>query len=243
MITAGDTKILSDILVPGHRSLYELFQRLLARYGPQHWWPADTPFEMMVGAVLTQSAAWTNVEKAIANLRSRGLLVPEGLRKAPLAELSGLVRPSGYFNVKARKLKSLAAWLALRHDDIPALGRADTANLRAELLSVWGIGEETADSILLYACNKPVFVIDAYTKRIMGRLGITPLEDDYHGWQSLFMEALPPDVPLFNEYHALLVQHGKEACNKVPRCLNCCLRDGCQEASASGAGAAADPPH
>lgn len=205
-------------------TLFEVFQRLLASYGPQRWWPADTPFEVMVGAILTQSAAWNNVEKAIFNLKEQGLLHPEALRTVPLSELAAAIRPSGYFNSKAKKLIALASWLETRHDDASALREQDTRSLRAELLSVYGIGEETADSIMLYACDHPVFVVDAYTRRILGRLGIKPEKDSYAKWQALFMENLPRQASLFNGYHALLVQHGKSVCRKMtPDCPLCCL--------------------
>jgi len=205
-------------------TLLEVFQRLLASYGPQRWWPADTPFEVMIGAILTQSAAWSNVEKAIFNLKAQGLLHPEALRTVPLSELAAAVRPSGYFNSKAKKLKALAGWLEKRHDDISAFRKQDARSLRDELLSVYGVGEETADSIMLYACDHPVFVVDAYTKRILGRLGIKSEKDSYANWQALFMENLPRQASLFNEYHALLVRHGKSVCRKMtPDCLMCCL--------------------
>ena len=178
----------------------------------------------MVGAILTQSAAWNNVEKAIFNLKAQGLLHPEALRTVPLPDLTAAVRPSGYFNSKAKKLKALASWLETHHDDVSALCEQDTRSLRADLLSVYGIGEETADSIMLYACDHPVFVVDAYTRRILGRLGIKPEKDSYAKWQALFIENLPRQTSLFNEYHALLVQHGKSVCRKMTLdCPLCCL--------------------
>lgn len=208
-------------------ALYEVFQRLLKEYGPQHWWPGETPFEVMVGAILTQSASWNNVEKAISNLKAQGLLEPEALRRIPLANLASLIRPSGYFNAKARKLKALAEWLGTRQDDIPSLCKQETDSLRDELLAVYGVGYETADSIMLYGCGQPIFVIDAYTERIFSRLGISPQEETYAGWQSWLTKNLPRNISLFNEYHALLVCHGKSTCRKAPLCDRCCLVASC----------------
>jgi endonuclease-3 related protein len=208
--------------------LVTIYWRLFAAYGPQHWWPAESPFEVMVGAILTQSAAWTNVEKAIANLKSAQALAPQGLRQQDLTELSALIHPSGYYNAKARKLKAMAAWLGETYgDDITKMSAQKTETLRGQLLAVHGVGPETADSILLYAANQPTFVIDAYTRRIFDRIGIVPQTPTYGGYQALFMHNLPADPKLFNEYHALLVQLGKESCKKKPACEKCCLRDLC----------------
>lgn len=208
--------------------LLTIYDRLFSAYGPQHWWPADSPFEVMVGAILTQSAAWKNVEKAIANLKASGSLSPQALRRLGLPELATLVRPSGYYNAKARKLKAMAEWLGENYgDDIAKMSVQNTEELRAQLLSVHGIGPETADSIILYAANQPVFVIDAYTRRIFDRIGIVPESPNYAGYQALFMANLPADTNLFNEYHALLVQLGKEACRKKPVCARCCLKALC----------------
>jgi endonuclease-3 related protein len=204
---------------------------LYDRYGPQHWWPADTPFEVAIGAILTQSAAWTNVEKAISNLKTAGVLSPESLRRLPGEELARLVYPSGYYNAKARKVKAFVEHLGNRHgDSLEKLFSLNTRTLRAELLTIHGIGPETADSIILYAALKPVFVIDAYTRRVVQRLGLGPPRDDYDSLQRLFTESLPADVEMFNEYHALLVRHGKDVCRKVPRCDRCCLTDICPRA-------------
>ena len=209
--------------------LLDICHRLMAHYGPQHWWPADEPFEVMVGAILTQSAAWGNVEKAIANLKTAGALSPGGIRQLPLAELSEIIRPSGYFNAKARKLKSLVDWLEESCDgDLARLFAIDVATLRERLLSIHGIGPETADSIILYAAGKPVFVIDAYTRRITSRLGLAPENDSYGAYQDLFMRNLPADIQLFNEYHALLVRLAKDVCHRhQPLCLKCCLNEIC----------------
>jgi len=177
-----------------------------------------------VGAILTQSAAWGNVEKAIANLKAAGALPPGKLRRLSLSRLAKLVHPCGYYNAKALKLKSFAFWLGNHYDDdLNRLFACDTEELRQQLLSVHGIGQETADSILLYAAGKPVFVIDAYTRRIFGRIGLTPEKDSYAGYQAFFMDNLPADVELFNEYHALLVRLGKDVCRRRPVCSRCCL--------------------
>lgn len=212
-------------------SLNSIYQRLLTRYSPQRWWPAETKFEMMVGAVLTQSAAWVNVEKAISNLKSAGALSPEPLRRMEIAELARLVYPSGYFNAKAYKLCALADWLGRYNDELTAFDTRDTACLRRELLQVHGIGPETADSILLYALERPVFVIDAYTRRVFSRLGIAPVRDTYSDWQEMFSACLPAEVPLFNEYHALIVRHAKEFCRKVPLCNECLFEAECRYAA------------
>ena len=210
------------------KRLMELYRRLLKLYGPQHWWPGDDAFEIAIGAILTQSAAWGNVEKAIANLKSAGVFSLEGLRDISEEELARLIRPSGYFNAKAKKLKAFVMHLWQRHQGNlqKLLSQEDTA-LREELLSIYGIGEETADDIVLYAADKPSFVVDAYTRRILTRVGMAPHEDSYRAYQEVFHHSLPPDVPLYNEYHALLVRHGKESCQKKPRCGQCCLLDLC----------------
>lgn len=211
------------------RALTDIYRRLFDCFGPQHWWPADEPFEVIVGAILTQSAAWTNVEKAIKNLKAAGVLSPARLRRTRLPRLAGLVHPCGYYNAKALKLKSFAFWLGNHYDDdLDRLFAVDTDDLRRQLLSVHGVGQETADSILLYAAGKPVFVIDAYTRRVLGRIGLTPEKDSYAGYQAFFMESLPPDAEMFNEYHALLVRLGKDFCRRHPLCPRCCLNDICQ---------------
>jgi endonuclease-3 related protein len=206
------------------RALPDIYRRLFTSYGPQHWWPARAPFEVMVGAILTQSAAWTNVEKAIGNLRKAGKLSPGALRQLPAAGLAGLIYSCGYYNIKARKLKAFAQWLGEQYDDnLDRLFAQDTGDLRRQLLEIYGIGEETADSVLLYAGNKPVFVIDAYTRRIIDRMGMSPPRQSYADYQALFMAHLPADAGLFNEYHALLVRLAKEACRTRPDCGQCCL--------------------
>ncbi|AAW39108.1 endonuclease III domain-containing protein [Dehalococcoides mccartyi] len=210
------------------QKLSDIYQCLLDKYGPQHWWPAESRFEMMTGAVLTQSAAWTNVEKAIARLKEAGLLSPEAIMKTDEDTLAEAIRPSGYFNVKTRKLKALAAWLVAGYNgQADKLLPAETDALRQELLGVWGIGEETADSILLYACGKPVFVIDAYTRRIFSRLGLAERDAGYDRLQRLFTANLAADAAVFNEYHALVVRHAKEHCRVKPVCQGCVLKTIC----------------
>ncbi len=209
--------------------LQGIYHRLIDYYGHQQWWPAESPFEVMVGAILTQSAAWRNVEKAIENLKAAAALSPEALRRLILPELAELIHPCGYYNAKARKLKSLVDWLEQScGDDLARLFARDTGQLRRELLAVYGIGEETADSILLYAANKPSFVIDAYTRRIIGRIGLAPENGSYTDYQLLFMNNLPADAGLFNEYHALFVRLGKYVCRKQPLCRQCCLSGLCR---------------
>ena len=211
-----------------NHQLTEIYHLLLARYGPQHWWPAETPFEVIVGAILTQSAAWGNVEKAISNLKKARAMSPASLRRLPLSKLAKLIYPSGYYNAKALKLKSFVKHLEEDHEDsLERLFSLDMQLLRSELLNIHGIGPETADSIILYAAHKPIFIIDAYTRRILSRLGINPSRDNYSTFQEIFMGNLPVDEKLFNEYHALLVRHGKEVCKKVPLCDNCCLKGSC----------------
>ncbi len=210
------------------QALLNIYHALIDHYGPQHWWPAEEPFEVMVGAILTQSAAWLNVEKAIANLKAARALSPQELRRLSLSEIATLIRPCIYYNVKARKLKSLAHWLGEHYDDnLNKLFANNIEHLRQQLLSIWGIGQETADSIILYAANKPIFVIDAYTRRIINRIGLAPDSNSYTAHQELFMNNLPADVELFNEYHALLVCLGKNVCRNRPFCWQCCLQNIC----------------
>jgi endonuclease-3 related protein len=208
--------------------LLDVYRRLFAAYGPQHWWPAETSFEVIVGAILTQSAAWTNVEKAIANLKAADALSPRGLARLTEAELARMVRPAGYFNAKTRKLKAFVEMLQAGFGgELERLLTAPLGELRGRLLATHGIGPETADSILLYAAGRPAFVIDAYTRRLFSRLGVAPQNETYDSWQSLFMANLEADPGLFNEYHGLIVRHGKEVCRREPRCEECPLLSGC----------------
>ena len=219
--------------------LKEIYRRLFDAYGPQGWWPGDSRFEMICGAILTQAAAWRNVELALANLREARIDDWLAVQATCQETLAKLVRPSGYYNAKARKLKAFAAHVCVNYGgDLDAMFAADTVTLRSELLSIYGIGPETADDILLYAAGKPSFVIDAYTIRIMRRIGLTPSSrDDYAGWQALFHSGVPPDTQVYNEYHALLDRHHKAACAKNnPRCDGCCLREVCATGQATGPG-------
>lgn len=211
------------------KTIRRIFDLLLARYGPLHWWPAETPFEVCVGAILTQNTNWGNVEKAIANLKREGLLSAEALRDLPRERLAAVIRPAGFFNVKSERLKGFVAWLYARYGgSLERMFAGDWRELREELLAVPGIGPETCDSILLYAGGKPSFVVDAYTKRLFSRLGLIPEKAGYEEVRALFMRHLPADPALFNEYHALIVQHGKEHCRKKERCTGCSLHILCR---------------
>ena len=211
------------------QTLLDIYHQLIDRNRPQHWWPAEEPFEIIIGAILTQSAAWGNVEKAIVNLKEAKALSPKALRQLSLSEIARLIHPCGYYNAKALKLKSFTYWLGKEYDDdLNKLFANNTDRLRQQLLSIHGIGQETADSIILYAANKPIFVIDAYTRRIINRIGLAPDNNSYAAYQSLFMNNLPADVRLFNEYHALLVCLAKNVCRNHPLCQQCCLNNICQ---------------
>jgi endonuclease-3 related protein len=206
--------------------LFDIYQVLYTHYGRQHWWPGDSAFEIMVGAVLTQNTAWINVEKAINNLKQADALTAEAIVNAPAKHLAEWLRPSGYFNVKARRLQAYCQWL-LAEGGEGELARRDTDTLRRELLSVHGIGPETADDILLYAFDRPVFVIDAYTRRLFSRLGLIDGSEPYEVLRALFENTLASDPQLFNEYHALIVIHAKDTCRPRPRCDQCCLAGQC----------------
>lgn len=213
--------------MPRHSSkLASVYRRLLRAYGPQYWWPGDGRFEIMVGAVLTQNTAWINVERAIANLKAARALSPQAILAAHPRRLASWLKPSGYFNVKARRLRALVEWL-VRAGGVRRLVGRPTDRLRAELLAVHGIGPETADDILLYALDRPVFVIDAYTRRLFARLALIDGDEDYEELRQFFESNLPAEVALYNEYHALIVRHAKEVCRPRPRCAQCCLRRVC----------------
>ncbi len=204
--------------------LLALYDRLLQTFGPQHWWPADTPFEVLVGAILTQNTAWRNVKLSIALLKENGLLSQESLRVIPEAELALIIRSSGYYNQKARRLKAFLDHLDhYWRGDLNRFLAQEMDDLRSELLGMHGIGPETADSIVLYAADQPSFVVDAYTLRIFSRHGWVPKKTRYEELRRFFMEALPPDVPLFKEYHGLLVRLGHLYCRKRPLCSGCPL--------------------
>lgn len=214
-----------------------IYRKLLAHFGPQRWWPGETPFEVMAGAVLTQNTAWVNVERAIAALKAADALSVAAILALDDADLAQLIRPAGYFNVKAKRLKALCAFIAAAGcaDAPERLARTGTlAELRERLLAVHGVGEETADSILLYALGLPVFVVDAYTRRSLTRLGRLAGGERYAAIQAGFHAGLPADAALFNEYHALIVTLGKQFCRPRPRCAGCPLRTGCRWARYGG---------
>ncbi len=207
-------------------TLDEVYSRLHAAYGPQGWWPGDSPFEVMVGAVLVQNTAWKNVERAIDNLRQACLLTPHTLYQLPVEELQELIRPAGYFRIKARRLRNLLDYLFQQHaGSLEQMFSLDTDTLREALLQINGIGPETADSILLYAAEKPVFVVDAYTNRVLKRHGWMDYDADYHQIQEHFQASLETDTALYNEFHALLVRVGHLHCRKTPHCDQCPLAD------------------
>ncbi|MFA6350285.1 MAG: endonuclease III domain-containing protein [Candidatus Omnitrophota bacterium] len=207
------------------KRLNKIYKKLSSSFGRQYWWPADSAFEVMVGAILTQNTNWANVEKAIKGLKKHNALSAQKLRKIPAQKLASLIRPVGYYNIKAARLKNFVEFLFKRYGaDIHKMRKIDTPFLRNELLSVNGIGPETADSILLYALNKPIFVIDAYTRRVLSRHGIINADAEYAQVQDLFMCNLKKEVKLFNEFHALLVRLAKEYCLKSKRrCAQCPL--------------------
>ncbi len=210
------------------KSLMAIYESLLACYGKRHWWPAENSFEVCIGAILTQNTNWGNVEKAIGNLKKAGLLSATALRDVPAEQLAETIRPAGYFNVKSRRLKEFVDWLFQKYEgSLELMFTGDWHELRGELLKVRGIGPETCDSILLYAGNKPSFVVDAYTRRVFSYLGYVSEKDDYEKVRALFMENLPGDAELFNEFHALIVQHCKVHCRKRSICSGCSLVSSC----------------
>ena len=207
-------------------TLREVYDRLFAAFGPQHWWPGESPLEVIVGAVLTQNTNWKNVERAIGNLRSRDLLDPHALVELPLEELEELLRPAGYYRIKARRLRSLLAFVVDRYGgSTDAMFNTDLVTLREELLAVNGIGPETADSILLYGGRLPTFVVDTYTHRVLARHGWIEFDADYHTLKEHFESNLEEDAALYNEYHALLVRVGREHCRKTANCRGCPLAE------------------
>jgi endonuclease-3 related protein len=206
------------------KKLLTIYDRLYRHFGPRHWWPADTPLEVMVGAILTQNTSWNNVEKAVHNLKRAKVLRLTRLQKLPERQLAVLIKPAGFFNLKAKRLKNFVKFVALRYNSVQSMISRPLNALRRELLHIKGIGPETADSILLYAAGKPVFVIDGYTKRIFSRHGMVDRAVSYEELQQLFMRNLPRSVRLFNEYHALLVEVGKQYCKRRPRCTACPLK-------------------
>ena len=222
-----------DLYTPSHflfasnlAMLQEVYDRLFAAFGPQHWWPGQTPFEVMIGAVLVQNTSWKNVERAIESLRVEGMLEPHALYALEDETLETLIRPAGYFRIKARRLRNLLRLVVQQYDgSLEAMFSTNPSTLREELLSVNGIGPETADSILLYAGAIPKFVVDTYTHRVFARHGWVEFEIDYHGLQDYFESRLEADAVLYNEYHALLVRVGHLYCRKTPKCKDCPLDD------------------
>jgi len=206
------------------QTLSEIYYALYKHFGPQYWWPGDSPFEIAVGAILTQNTNWANVEKAISNLKKEKVLNVKALHGMSHARLASLITPAGYFNVKAKRLMNYLSFLIDNYNgSMKRMEKEDTPVIREKLLEVNGIGPETADSILLYALNKPVFVIDAYTKRILHRHNIVSEEIQYHDLQRLFHDNLDSDIQLYNDYHALFVMLGKDYCKPKPKCGGCPL--------------------
>ena len=204
--------------------LTEIYRLLYDEFGPQQWWPGETRFEIITGAILTQNTNWANVEKAIANLKSADCLIPEKLHHLDQAQVAQLIRPAGYFNIKAKRLKNFLNWLFTNYNgELTDLESIDAGRLREELLTIKGVGRETADSILLYAFDRPIFVVDTYTARVVFRHELIAPDADYEQLKELFESSLPADAQLFNEYHALLVRVGKEFCRPKARCSGCPL--------------------
>jgi endonuclease-3 related protein len=222
-------EVAAPAAVRGDRNgVAEVYDRLLAHRGSAGWWPGESPFEVCIGAILVQNAAWANVEKALDRLRAAGRLSYEGLAGLAVADLAELIRPAGCPTVKARRLAAFVAWLGRSCGGrVEAMAARDPRALRAELLGVHGIGRETADSIVLYAAGLPLFVIDAYTRRVFARLGLVRGDEPYDALQRFFMDELPADAPLFNEYHAQIVMLAKDVCRPRPRCLRCPLSSLC----------------
>jgi len=214
--------------------LKSVYDRLYSEYGRQKWWPADHPFEVMIGAILTQNTAWTNVERALDNLKAANALSADSIINVKHNALAKWLRPSGYFNIKAQRLKDFCTWY-VEQGAYKQLKHKHSVALREKLLSVKGIGPETADDILLYAFSRKVFVIDAYTRRIFSRLGKVSAEEKYDVLRLMFEKELSAEtVKMYNEYHALIVRHGKEVCKTRPVCGGCCLRTICKRQGVKG---------
>lgn len=202
-----------------------IYDKLYDRYGPQNWWPAETPFEMMVGAILVQNTNWRNVDKAL--LKVGPYLTPEGIESMPTDQLAALIRSSGFFNIKAKRIKAYLAWFKTYDYDVNKVKKMDQQQLRSDLLHVHGVGRETADVLLLYAFEKPVFVVDAYVRRIFYRLGFD-MPTSYDAFRKLIESKFTGDVACYNEYHALLVEHAKVHCKATPICERCPLFTMCE---------------
>jgi endonuclease-3 related protein len=212
------------------KKLLSIYNTLLENFGPQGWWPAETDFEVIVGAILTQATSWSNVEKSISNLKKKGVLNPKSLHEIKAGSLAKLIKSSGYFNAKARKLKCFMDFLHCNYDgNLSVMLSQPKERLRKELLEVWGVGPETADSIILYAAHKPSFVVDAYTKRIFSRIGFLKANASYDEVKHFFEKNLPKGVKLYKEYHALVVELGKTYCRKKPLCKECCVNRFCSK--------------
>jgi len=233
----------SDRPVGLSKALMDIYAALRGHLGHQHWWPGETPLEIFVGAILTQQTAWTNVEKAIANLKSEGMLDLKRIAECGkekeserIKKLEEVIRPSGYYRQKAKRLSGAARYILENYGTLEGFFMLETQRLRKELLSINGIGPETADSIILYAAERPVFVVDAYTFRILNRLGIYTGKKDYHTLQALFHSALPPDLDVYQDFHAQFVVLGKNYCRSRPLCNGCPLRERCGFASVPDSG-------
>jgi endonuclease-3 related protein len=206
--------------------LTDIYNSLFKSFGKQYWWPGDTDFEVVIGAILTQNTNWSNVEKAIKNLKKAKVFTPKKLHEIEIEKLAEHIKPSGYFNVKARRLKHFIEWLFLKYNgSLSKLFKLDCTTLREQLLSVNGIGRETADSIILYAAEKPTFVVDAYTKRVLVRHGLINENYAYDEIKAVFEDNLPEKVSLYNEYHALIVMVGKHYCKPKMQCEECPLKN------------------
>jgi len=211
--------------------LMDIYDKLISHFGPQGWWPAETPYEVVVGAILTQNTSWRNVERAIDNLKKYNLLEERKILKIPLERLKVLIRPAGFYNVKSKRLKNVTKHIVNNYGSTEELKRCDKDlyMLREELLSIKGVGKETADTILLYSLDRPIFVVDNYTRRILSRYGIIDNNLDYDRIRMFFENSIPRDVEIYKEYHALIVQLGKTFCKKRrPKCLDCPLFEGCK---------------
>ncbi|MCX5680676.1 MAG: endonuclease III domain-containing protein [Candidatus Omnitrophica bacterium] len=217
------------------KSLLAIYNRLLRSYGPREWWPAKTRFEVIVGAILTQNVSWHNAKIAINNLKRKELLLPKSMLKAPYRQIANCIKSSRFYNQKAKKLKTFCRYLALKYDgSLDKMFFKDMNLLRNELLDLKGIGKETADCILLYAGKKPSFVVDAYTKRFLARYGLGKEGASYDEIRRLFMENLPKNVYLYNEYHALIVHHCHFVCKSKPQCAICSVNQNCLGFTFSG---------
>jgi endonuclease-3 related protein len=206
------------------KTLQDYYQRMASHYGPTHWWPGDTPYEIALGAILTQNTNWTNVERAIQNLKQEKLLTPTKIHDVPLEQLETAIRPSGYFRQKAERLKIFTEHLLTHYrGSLKRMALRPLVELREELLSLKGIGPETADDILLYACEKPIFVVDEYTRRILSRHELVPPTIKYHDLQQFVHDHFPEDLHHYKELHGLIVWTGKDFCRKTPQCENCPL--------------------